>query len=156
MRTAEQIAAQEIYAPASQLISALSKEFANDHFTELTQAATALCYPVPDFEEAATQAGWRYETARMTGTSVWRHEDDPRTAHLFSGWQDLCESEGIEPYMHEPMGWWIVSDWLAERLEEKGESVDRDFAGLCIWARLTCGQAIDNDEVIQQIAQEIK
>jgi hypothetical protein len=34
----------------------------------------------------------------------------------------------IEAYEH-----WIVSQWLAERLIEKGEMVTKDFLGLTIW-----------------------
>ena|SRR5690625_1819413 len=34
---------------------------------------------------------------------------------------------------------WAVTEWLAEKLEAKGERVDRDFEGLCIWGRTTSG-----------------
>jgi len=49
---------------------------------------------------------------------------------------------------------WIVSDWLAEKLIEKGEIIDTDFAGLAVWARTTTGQVIESDEIILKIAEE--
>lgn len=49
---------------------------------------------------------------------------------------------------------WIVSDWLAELLEEKGESVERDFYGLIVWGRCCTGQAILLDRVICDIYDE--
>ena len=49
---------------------------------------------------------------------------------------------------------WAVSTWLAEKLEAKGEKVDRDFAGLNVWARTTTGQAIALDSVIEAIVSE--
>ncbi|MCW5711586.1 hypothetical protein [Shinella sp.] len=51
---------------------------------------------------------------------------------------------------------WIVSDWLAEKLIEKDEIVDVDFAGLAIWGRSSTGQAIEADDVIVAIAEETR
>jgi hypothetical protein len=51
-----------------------------------------------------------------------------------------------EAYEH-----WIVSDWLADKLEERGEMIVRDFLGLTIWGRCTSGQAILLDGVICDI-----
>lgn len=50
---------------------------------------------------------------------------------------------------------WIVSDWLADKLAAQGEKVDKDFAGLTIWARTTTGQAVYCDGVIERIAAEV-
>lgn len=62
---------------------------------------------------------------------------------------------------HDDEGWsldvlehWIVSDWLADKLIAKGETVNKDFMGLVIWGRTTSGQHISQDYVIQQIYQE--
>lgn len=60
----------------------------------------------------------------------------------------LDQPDGAEIYEH-----WIVSDWLAAQLEQRGERVLRDFAGLTIWARPTTGQAIAIDSVIEDIAK---
>lgn len=59
------------------------------------------------------------------------------------------ESDYEEAYEH-----WVVSDWLAGKLEAKGEMVLRDFLGLTIWGRTCTGQAISLDYVIEQIYLE--
>lgn len=41
---------------------------------------------------------------------------------------------------HEALEFWIVSDWLAGKLEDHGELVTKDFLGLTIWGRTTSGQ----------------
>ena len=63
--------------------------------------------------------------------------------------QDSTE-EPIE-ITSEALEHWIVSDWLADRLEEKGEMILKDFLGLTIWGRTTSGQAISIDNVIEEI-----
>jgi hypothetical protein len=67
-------------------------------------------------------------------------------------WRACCEQNEIEPHDREVYEHWIVSDWLARRLEEEGEKVDTDFAGLTVWARTCTGQSIALDDVIQRIA----
>jgi hypothetical protein len=54
----------------------------------------------------------------------------------------------------QPASYWAISDWLAERLIEKGEQfVELDFFGQAVWGRKTFGQAIAMDRVIEDIAQ---
>jgi hypothetical protein len=84
---------------------------------------------------------------------VFKHTDG-RTNYNTT-WGDLCKSEGIDPYQREVFEHWLVSDWLADKLEAHGEKVDRDFAGMTVWARTTTGQAIYADYVIEQIATEL-
>lgn len=57
---------------------------------------------------------------------------------------------------HEVYEHWIVNDWLADRLAEKGEAVEKDFIGMTIWGRTTTGQAIYSDRVIQEIYADLK
>jgi hypothetical protein len=71
-------------------------------------------------------------------------------------WQELCENEGIEGYGNDALEHWIVSDYLARKLEEKGEAVSHDFFGLTIWGRGTSGQAILLDGVIGDIASDME
>ena len=61
---------------------------------------------------------------------------------------DVFQAE-CEVYEH-----WIVSDWLATKLEEKGETIERDFHGLTVWGRCCTGQAILLDRVICDIYDE--
>ena len=54
-------------------------------------------------------------------------------------------------YNCEVCEYWLVSEWLANKLENKGETVERDFMGLIVWGRTTTGQAIWCDYIIQEI-----
>lgn len=54
---------------------------------------------------------------------------------------------------NEIFEWWIVSDWLARKLEAKGEAILWDDR-VTLWGRGCTGQAIYMDWVIQQIADE--
>jgi hypothetical protein len=65
--------------------------------------------------------------------SLQRHNIDP----------DQCE---YEVYEH-----WLISDYLASRLEERDEVIDLDFYGLTVWGRCATGQLISLDPVIQDI-----
>lgn len=74
--------------------------------------------------------------------------------HLADGdfdYEDFCNFFDLEPYQNEAYEHWIVSDFLAEKLEAKGEMVIYDFLGFTIWGRCTSGQAILLDGVISEI-----
>jgi hypothetical protein len=77
--------------------------------------------------------------------------------HLESAgsWQDFCHDNDLEPQRHEIYEHWIVSDWLARRLEERGEVIERDFYGLTLWGRACTGQAILLDGVMCAIYDEL-
>lgn len=68
--------------------------------------------------------------------------------------REYCEHARIDPHRSEVYEHWIVSDWLAEKLEGMGHPVARDFLGLTIWGRPTTGQAISLDSVILHIAND--
>ena len=59
----------------------------------------------------------------------------------------------IEP--EEALEHWIVSDWLADKLEAYGELTTKDFLGLTIWGRTCSGQAIMLDWVISKICNDL-
>lgn len=51
--------------------------------------------------------------------------------------------------------WWVVSDWLANKLKEQGEPIiDNDFGTW--WGRTCSGQAIYMDGVINDIYEGFK
>ena len=66
---------------------------------------------------------------------------------------DDLKAEQEEP--EEAYEFWIVSDWLADKLSDRGELVTKDFLGLTIWGRTCTGQSITMDWVIQDIAKEV-
>lgn len=63
--------------------------------------------------------------------------------------------DGAEPTYFEALQHFVVDDWFALKLEERGEIIDYDFLGLTIWGRATCGQAISLDYVVQSIYKEL-
>ncbi len=75
---------------------------------------------------------------------------DPTYAHDM---EDLypVDDEGNEI---EVFQYFIVSPWMYEKLRAKGEIVAQ-FQDLEIWGRQTCGQPIQQDCVIQSIADDI-
>jgi hypothetical protein len=70
------------------------------------------------------------------------------------GWRTFCDFQRVDPDTIEIYEHWVVSSWLAGRLEERGEAVSRDFFGLTVWGRATTGQAISIDGVIREIVTE--
>ena len=61
----------------------------------------------------------------------------------------------LSEYEVEILEWWVVSEWLLEKLKEKGETVEQ-FYGLPIWGRVCSGQAIALDGVIQNIFRQTR
>lgn len=101
---------------------------------------------VPDYEEAAIQEGWLKRDGEIVSPD----------GEIADSWEDACDISNVEPYEQEVYEHWIVSTYLADRLEEKGERVIRDFLGLdAIWCRTTTGQAISMDHVIGEIHREM-
>ena len=58
-------------------------------------------------------------------------------------------------YNCEVCEYWLISEWLASKLEDKGETVEKDFMGLIVWGRTTTGQAIWCDYIIQEIYSDL-
>lgn len=119
----------------------------------LCDQAAELFAPVLDYEEGARDAGW------IVDGGLFVHHGLKTTATAqpsdAAGWENLCNEFDIEPYAWEVYEHWMISDWLAEKLQEKGERIDRDFAGMNVWGRTTTGQAIALDSVICQIYDEL-
>lgn len=81
-----------------------------------------------------------------TQREICLDEDD--LLHMMGYFDD--EGNFNDAYEH-----WIVSDWLAAKLAEKNELIDRDVLGLTIWGRCCTGQSITMDHVIKEIYSEL-
>jgi len=55
----------------------------------------------------------------------------------------------------EILEYWIVTEYLADKLIEQGEPVAKDIHGLTVWGRTCSGQAISIDGVIGRIYKEL-
>lgn len=157
-RTIDQMIASEVLCCMSSLVATLATSgiaFIPSHehgpdIVDLSEQALELAAPVDDWEEAAIQAGWRFDPE----SERWTEDDTPTregSAIAYERAQTLCECENIEPAAAEVYEHWAVTDWFADKLEAAGEKVDRDFAGLCVWARTTTGQQIAADGVVARI-----
>ena len=63
---------------------------------------------------------------------------------------NLISEEHLYPFADDVMEWWLIDSWLAERLKAQGEVIIEEL-GCRWWGRLTSGQAIYMDGVIQEI-----
>ena len=163
--TPEKLVEREVFYCASSLVHTLSQAYGHsvpDQMESLSEQAFELSCPLDDWEGAAIDAGW----SKTTSTGEWcrpyrKEEDEPHawdaitpagTRMIFEDTvEHACWRDDIEPHQREIFEHWIVSDWLADRLAERGEKVDKDFAGLPVWARTTTGQGIAQDWVISQL-----
>ena len=72
--------------------------------------------------------------------------------------QDMLEmsEKALALREQDAVSFWAVSDWLGQGLEDAGELVDRDFYGLCVWARKksVSDTALQRDSAILKIAKE--
>lgn len=150
MITVENLVAREVHYCVSYLVSTLAGGDSSENrgdLADMMEQALELACPIVDWEETAIQAGWR-----VVGNELV-HDDLDRVLPL----EDACayetaacdvDADLIEREVYEH---WIVSDWLADKLAAHGEKVDKDFAGMTVWARTTTGQGIASDSVIVAI-----
>lgn len=129
------------------LAQGLSSDEAGTPLADLVYQAFELACPVDDYESAAQEEGWKLVNDGWFASG--------NTACDANDWHDLCVKRDIEPHQREVYEFWIVSDWLADKLEAHGEKVERDFANLTIWGRTTTGQAVYADWVMEKIAEEL-
>ena len=79
------------------------------------------------------------------------------------GNQEMPSLEDIENFYgldseqepQEILEWWPVSDWMKDKLLEKGEPILNYQDYNYFWGRTCSGQAICLDHVIQTIAKEV-
>lgn len=104
-----------------------------------------------DYQESAEENGWSQGSDGKIRT--WCEAYGNREV---DSWEDACSEDNILPYEREIFSFYVVSSFLADDLEDKGEVVLRDFYGLDIWGRTIFGQAISLDHVIQNIYDELQ
>ena len=82
-------------------------------------------------------------------------EDDPEILFDSKNYYPMNEDgekddDGEYPEIYE---FWSITEWLAEKLEEK-EEITFEYLDFIVWGRQATGQAILLDGVIQDIAKE--
>jgi len=71
-------------------------------------------------------------------------------------WQEVADHLDLEPHTHEALQHWLVSDYLADALEEVGALVARDVLGFNVWGRTECGQSLTRDSDLHKVAELIE
>jgi hypothetical protein len=69
-------------------------------------------------------------------------------------WELLLSELKMTPDYQEPLSFWTVDSFLAHWLSEQGEAVQQIF-GLYVWGRVTYGQQIASDYVIEETAKSL-
>ncbi len=156
-RTAQEIVNAEVYCCMSSMVSMLASAYddcANKDLNSLCEQAGDLAAPIDNWEEAALENGWRIYKGEYYKPGI--RLSTSKLASMGGGTaQQVCEFENLAPLQREVFEHWAISDWFADKLIAAGEKVDKDFAGLCVWARTTTGQAIYADSVTERIAADI-
>lgn len=156
MITPDTLVSREVHYCVSYLVSTLASGYGAGipgepgDLADMIEQAFDLASGTEDWEEALIENGWE----RVNGAN-WRHMGDDGRGEPLS-MQEAIDEAGIEePHYWEVFEHWIVSEWLADKLEAHGEKVDKDFAGMVVWARTTSGQGIASDSVIEAICAEL-
>lgn len=125
-----------------------------DEFPDYTDDLYDAFKGLPDHEEAAMNQGWK---EAENGGFVYEDESFPEVSDAET-WEELCQDNSIDADEYAPDIYehWIISDYLAEKLEAHDHRILRDFFGMTIWCRPTTGQAILLDGVISQICEEME
>jgi hypothetical protein len=91
----------------------------------------------------------------------WELLDPPMFFNLETGetseaedWEALCYEQSIDPHESEAYEHWLCSNFLGDKLTERGYTV-REFMGMTVWARGCTGQAIYCDWVMEDIAKSL-
>lgn len=100
---------------------------------------------IDDWEEPATDNGATYDEDE----DVWTDED----GEIYDSAEEFCRQHGHDPYEVVIFEYWIVSDWLSNRLQERGEKVVEVY-GLPIWCRTMTGQVVYIDICMMSIAKQ--
>ena len=159
MATIERIIEQEIFANASTLISSLCRLEDPESMNVDQEALFDVCSQ-PDYSVAPDG----YQIEKSMGAYYWHREaegqfDDAELsdsvfntpeAACADAWQDYGDAP--DDYI-EAMQHWIISDWLAEKIQRVGGMAATDICGLAIWGRSECGQALDIDSTLKAVVE---
>lgn len=131
--TVRQFVQREVLHNISNLINELAKD------EKYSEELLAVCVQ-DDWETPAFENGYLRNTKGQL---------------IRPSYQLYCEDNNIDPYQNEALEHWLITDWLAEKLEAKGEMILRDFMNLTLWGRACSGQAIMLDSVIGEIYTDL-
>lgn len=159
----ERIIEQEIYCNASTFVADLQATELVDQLPDTFEKILE-CSAGPDYSEAP-------DGYRLTGGScvlngakeTFYGFDNSETDSIGEGYHSEAEAlraawgdSGDEPPRIEALQHWLVSDWLADKLEQVGALVTQDLMGFNVWGRTECGQSLTMDSDLHKVAALIK
>lgn len=161
-KSIDDLVAREVYYNVTELVFKIYIEEIDEWSHVFSQ---------PDWENAA----FEYINHEMSETDLrdYLYTLDEDVSHIPTGeldslrkrllllldrdrFQEFSLEFDLEPEYYEVFEFWLISDWLARKLEAKGEIITFDFYGLTIWGRTTTGQSISLDNVISEIFTELQ
>ena len=158
MITIQELVQREILVCVSSLVYTLTQEgkLDEDLAIELWQGP----YDYESAEYELNQQGCRVQQDDDDGLyGIYHDENDEFIVESY------CESKeeavyeyfdgDLDDYRQTVYEHWLCTAWLADRLEEHGETVVKDFYGLTIYCRPCTGQAIWMDWPIQKIYNDL-
>lgn len=95
------------------------------------------------------------ESLRDLIVQLENDEDKDNSQKIEEIENEISELENLESEYTDIMEYWIVSRYLADKLNEKGHPVVSDGSNM-IWGRTTSGQTIYMDGVINEICFDIQ
>lgn len=156
---------REILVNASQMVNQLSDGglcLNSASFGELYSE----CLERPDYSEppegfTIERASGRAEIDNGDSPAYyWIDEDGETSESVFdteeqairNAWDEIGDQpDGFE----EALEHWIVSDWLAEKLQMNDAMICRDVLGFNVWGRAETGQSLTMDSEIIEVAKGI-
>lgn len=152
----DRIVREEIFTGANEMVQTLLNGglcLESCSFAELHHA----CLSAPDYSEPPE--GYTVRPSAYDGRWFFVDPDDvpegddydTEREAIIAAWED----SGDEPDDTEALQFWLVSDWLADKLEDIGEPIARDVLGFNVWGRTECGQALTADASLNRVARRL-
>lgn len=136
--TAKRIVDQDVYANVDSMVRyILSQDDPNAPFTY-----DDIEINTPDYDDMSEE--------EVDDLLVSEYSEDPADYSDLDEKIDFLKDNYSQPEVYE---YWLVSNWLADKLRDNGETIIDDY--IAIWGRSTTGQAIYLDGVIQRVAAAI-
>lgn len=149
MNTIERIIEQDVLVLANQLVEHLARD--NQYIEEILNVCVK-----DDLSElpqgfTINIVNGDYELYQDCG------DDEPEFIDAFGEEREAVRESyaciGEEPPVIEALQHWLVSGWLADKLEQVGAMVVRDVLGFHIWGRSDYGQCLTLNADLQAVAK---
>ena len=152
----QRIIEQEIFTNGSTFVTELCQDAEGRYIDDLMPCCIGddLSEPPEGYTihksdvEGGEEPGWYVRDPQNNASEYTEesYEEAVREAYDDAG-EDVPQIEALQH--------WLVSDWLADKLEQVGALVARDVLGFEIWGRTQCGQSLTMDSDLNKVADLI-